>query len=250
VLPDFSDPVLAANVRAIYGLGQALRRNPNVFALAGDVLADDPSFLDDIGAGLAQPGDFVVELESVMNAFLIPVEGGNSFNRASAAANPLWMAAALLDPTQADPSICQPGEAPLACEVRLVQPAYLLVAVGRNERDLLSFRQALDAVLRMASDAGVVSVLVTLPGPPEMIGPYNVMLVETARVWNLPLWNLWLDLRDLPGGGVNPDGTLTSPGPGQNAILTPDLLQFGANRANLSALRLLAALRAFLSPGS
>ncbi len=184
-----------------------------------------------------------------MNAFLVPLEGGNSFNRASAAVNSTWTAAALLDPAQADPAICQPGEMPLACEIRVVQPAYLLIAVGRNERDPISFRQALDAVLQTAGDAGVVPVLVTLPGPPEMIGPYNVVLVETARAWNLPLWNLWLELRDLPGGGVNPDGTLTSPGPGQNAIFTPDLLQFGANRANLSALRLLAALRALLSSG-
>ena len=232
----------------IFDRGKGLGRNVGVFSLAGGVLAADPAFLDDVGMGAVQWGDYEATLSPVLAAFQTPVAEGNSFTHPSLAANATWTAADLLNPAQADPARCQPGETPLACEIRIAQPAYMLVGVGRNEADLNVFRQGLEAAIQTVADAGVVPVLVTLPGPVDRVGPYNDVIVSVAQGRSVPVWNLWLALRDLPGGGVNPDGTLTLSGPGQTAVFTAEGLQYGANRANLSALQLLKTLRDFLAP--
>ena len=251
VLPDFGDTEMANTVRAIFTNGQAMGRNSGIFALAGDVLAVDPAFLNDLGASDAiQWGDYAAELEPLWQVFQTPVEGQTSFTRSSAAAGVNWTAAMLLDPAQADASRCQPGETPLLCEIRLAQPAYMLIALGRNETDPAFFQQNLDAVVQTVANAGVVPVVVTLPGDIQQVGPADSILVTVAQTRHIPVWNLWRALQGLPGGGVNPDGSLSSSGPGQNAIFTPEGLQFGANRANLSALQLLKALRSFLMPGT
>ncbi len=248
VLPDFaSNPAVAEAVQIVFNHGQAMGMRSNVFALAGDKLATDAAFLDDLGTGLVQWDVYATELEPVLLKFMELSGEINSFTRLSVSANPGWTASMMLEPAQADPGFCQPGETPLQCELRLTQPAFVFVGAGRNDVDPAFFRQSLEVVVQTATNAGVVPILVTLPGDEFALAPYNAALVETAAIWNMPVWNLWLALRDLPERGINPDGTLRVSVPGQSAIFTSEQLQYGANQSNLSFMQLLEALSELLA---
>lgn len=243
VLPDFgAKPEVAETVRSIFSNGQMMGRNRNIFSVAGDRLAVDPAFLDDLGMQLVVWDIYQAELEPALQQFLTPVGDQNSFTHASLAGNESWWATDLLTPGRGDPAICLPDESPIACEVRVAQPAYMLISIGHNEGDPVAFRQALDAVIQSVMDLGVVPIPVTLPGDDQIVGQQNAAIVEAAQARNLPVWNLWLLLRDLPEYGVNLDGSLRVSAPGQSAVFTADQLQYGANQANLSVLQLLKAL--------
>ncbi len=250
VLPDLiNNPTVLNNMQAIYTNGQMMGRNSGVFAQAGDVLPTDSAFLKEMVPGQIQWDVYQGSLEPVWSAFQTPVEGGTSFTRISVAANPTWTLGNLLDPAWADQNQCAPGETPLECEIRITQPAYMFVSTGRHETDPFLYQQNLNMVLQTITAAGVVPMLVTLPGDAYSTEPINIAMVEVAEMWNLPVWNLWLALRDLPGAGVNPDGTLTVGGYGQSAIFTFDQLQYyGANQANLSAMQILQILDDQLVP--
>lgn len=240
VLPDLvNNPDLLQNIRNIYTAGQTAGLNANMLSLAGDKLAVDPNFLNDLAAGLVQWNGYQADLEPILQRF-VPADGTQSgFSRISLAANGDWPSANLHTPEWADPGLCQPGETPLTCELRSSQAAYLVLTIGRNDSDPLAFQQNLETALVTSINAGAVPILVTLPGPQELVGTQNRIIAETAEAYQVPLWNLWLQLRDTPAFGMNPDGTLTSAAPGQSAIFTPDQLVYGANQANLSLLQLL-----------
>ncbi len=235
-------------MRAIFATGQNLGLRHDVFAQVGDRIPTDPAFLDDLGdVSLVQWDTYQADLEATLQTFLPAGDEQNNFTRISLAANANWQVANLLMPEWADPGLCQPGEAPVMCEYRTTQAAYALISVGRNDSDLTAFRQNLQSVVEASINAGVVPVLVTLPGSPENTLQHNIVVVEVADAFNVPVWNLWLLLRDLPEYGVTPDGFLTNAGPGQTAIFAPDYLAYGANQANLSVLQLLKSLTEVVS---
>ena len=243
ILPDFVlEPELANNVRNLFATGETLGLRSNLVAFAGGTLPTDPGFLDDLGNGLVQWDTYQFDLEPTLLLFL-PAEGSqNMFTRTSLAANSAWQSANLLQPELADPGLCQSGETPLACELRSTQAAYLLLSVGRQDSDMQQFRQNLELAINTSINAGVIPILATIPGTPETTGPQNTIIIELGQAYNIPVWNLWLLLRDLQNFGIVQDGTLTSSGAGQSAIFTPDYLVYGANQANLSFLQLLKTL--------
>lgn len=243
VIPDFANsPELLLSIRNIYTTGQTLGLNDNMLSLAGDKLPVDPNFLSDLGAGLVQWDIYQAELEPIYNQF-VPADGTqNGFSRISLSANGDWQSANLHMPEWADPGLCQPGETPLACELRLSQAAYLLISIGRNESDLLLLQQNIEVAITTSLSAGVIPVLTTLPDPSTSYAEHNRIIVEVANNYQIPVWNLWLLLRDTPNFGITLEGNLEASAPGQSAVFTPDQLLYGANQANLSALQLLKAL--------
>ncbi len=182
VLPDFAArPEMAETVKWIFNNGQTMGRNRYVFSVAGDQLAVDPAFLDDLGLQLVLWDVYQAELEPVLQQFLTPVGEANSFTRESLAGDETYQAVDLLTPGRGNATWCQPAEAPLACEIRVAQPAYMLISIGRNDSDPVTFRQTLDGILQTVTDMGVVPVLVTLPGDDQVVGQHNAAIIEAAE---------------------------------------------------------------------
>ncbi|MBN1202358.1 MAG: SGNH/GDSL hydrolase family protein, partial [Anaerolineae bacterium] len=248
-ITDITGDVLKT-VRAIYrqGMGMPAPVNPGIFSVAGDL--PPAQFLFDLGDGSANFADLpdAADLDNLVFYFTstpLPV-GGNSFtDGGSLSTNLNWTARDLVRPASADPAVCQGGESPLACELRVNRPAVVFIFVGRN--DILTgapigrFETDLDVIIQTCFEQGVIPVLTTIPGDPAAVPAlqeYNTVIVETANAYNIPLLNVWRVVanRSVP---VLPDLTLTGPGD----VFTSDALKaHGAPLRNLIALRQLAQL--------
>ena len=85
--------------------------------------------------------------------------GANPFAASSLAAHNGWGTTSALDPANADPAVCRPGETPIECEYRLVKPAVALIMFGTNDSGglpLAEFRANLDAIVRISLRMGVI----------------------------------------------------------------------------------------------
>ncbi len=127
-----------------------------------------------------------------------------SFSRQGVAVNPNWTAQALLDPNNADPSVCNGGESPLACELRITQPAMMFVAIGQNDArngtDLGTFHNTLAQIVSTISSNGTIPVLLTIPddGQNPAISAINDAIITVANQNNVPLLNAARALNELP----------------------------------------------------
>jgi hypothetical protein len=97
----------------------------------------------------------------------------------------------VLNPTWADQEFCQPGESPVACELRLHNPSFAIVSLelwwlGRtSERYEDYMRQILDLLIAK----GVVPILATKADNVEGNYSLNYITAKLAYEYDLPLSN-------------------------------------------------------------
>jgi len=254
-LPNISpiEDQILQTAQSIYANGLAMQPpvNPGLFSVVGDT--PPGVFLGDFGDGSGDFGglDDAVDLSNLVfyyTSLSVPV-GGNSFQGGGAlASNPNWRAQDLLDPAQADPSLCGGGETPLDCELRVTRPAVVFIIVGRN--DVLSgtpldvFNANLDAIVQHSLSWGVIPILATIPGSndqfPALID-YNSAIATVAQNYHLPLLNVWRRINRSAPGGVDNSLQLTSSGVG-DSLTENELNTYGVPNRNLIALRMLQQL--------
>ena len=132
---------------------------------------------------------------------------GGSFARASAAAHAGFNTDRILDSAFADTTVCESGESPLACEVRIHRPAFALISLGTNQVwQPDAFEEGLERIIIALIDSGVVPVLSTKGDNLEGDGRINAIIADLAETYAVPLWNFWAAIQGLPGDGLQPDG--------------------------------------------
>ncbi|HVO71403.1 MAG TPA: hypothetical protein VMT24_15240, partial [Aggregatilineaceae bacterium] len=107
------------------------------------------------------------------------------------------------------------------------------------------FRAELQSLVAdMLSNYGVIPVLATIPAgngySTEQLAEYNRAIVEVATqsgITGVPLWNLW---RAMQQRGVTDPNSVAPQGP---ANFSDAALTYGYNVRNLTALRVLEAVR-------
>ncbi|MGQ9887092.1 MAG: PKD domain-containing protein [Aggregatilineales bacterium] len=261
VIPDLESFEVQVALRAIYERGEARGHRAAVFAKVGDDLAVQAGYL----MPFADPGLSVTDadLVDILNWHnqLDVGDGRSSFDRQSVAARAGWRIQDVVDQAQANSAVCSPGETPLQCEVRLLQPGAALVSVGLNhvfDGDLSDFRAKLDSVIQSLLDEGVIPVVSTIqpvPSNPAGVDAVNTAILETAQAVALrnntavPIYNLWLRYTNLPGSGLGADGispTVSPAGPGD---LSPaSVSAYGINARNHDVLIILDMLRSRVYP--
>ena len=111
----------------------------------------------------------------------------------------------VFSPLRADSSVCDPGETPLECELRVHQPAFVLISMefryeGRTaEIHEKYLRQAVEYAL----SRGIIPIVATKADNFEGDHSLNRMTAQIAYDYDLPLWNYWLAVQFLPGHGVD-----------------------------------------------
>jgi hypothetical protein len=240
------------NARRIFLNGQALGNRANVFSKVGDSITAAGYFLFPIGWGQYNLREYGYLLPAVEHFSAGSVSGTNSFANNSIAAANAWTTADVLDPINARPDVCEPGETPLECEYRVIRPAAALIMIGTNDMMLLPFEdyQAnLAQIVELSIERGVLPVLSTLPphaGMDEQVQAYNQFIADMAHGYGVPLWDYWLAMENLPGRGLSLDGIHPSWPPGDDitaaADFTAENLQFGYTMRNLTALQVLDVL--------
>ena len=232
---------LLENIRTIHSFSD---QDPARFIVVGDT---PPAWLlGDAGDGLYDLS-FDPTLADTLTGYLTqPAADGNILNRGGqGSSNPDWRAADLLDPAHS-PFDC--ATIPLICEIQAQNPAVALIFLGRNDAlsntDPAAFAADLTRILEATIEGGVIPVLTTLPGPPDLTTPYNDVIIGLAASYNLPLWNL---AREIEADQVGDDLLLSAPSDGERVLLTNDhLAAYGVNLRNLRLLQLLMGLQAVL----
>lgn len=243
---------VSSNARTIFLDGLAKGNLPHSFTRVGDSITAAPQFLTQIGSGNYQLGDYGY-LADAISFFSGPNgRGANPFLASSLAARNGWGTTSILDPSNADPNVCRPGETPLECEYRLVKPSVALIMVGTNDSgglDIGTFQANLQIMVETSISMGVIPVLSTIP--PKHYNPatdgrvaeFNQVIIATARGYDIPLWDYGLTMRNMSGEGLALDGVHpSSPPDGGNTIFDEEHLQYGFPVRNLTALQVLDAL--------
>jgi hypothetical protein len=192
-LPILPEP--GENIRAIYEKGLALGNDPNAFSIFGDCQARPDEFFG------------VYEMDATLVASLPPelretVENFNgSFNRESSTAQDGTTPGALLwDQWHRGKYGCGYGETPVACELRTHRPSFVIIQIGSHfeSRNTEYLRRIINQLL----EEGVVPILATKADNRELDHRVNRDMALLASEFNLPLWNFWASLNDLPNRGL------------------------------------------------
>jgi len=196
-------PELSPNARRILENGLAAGNNPNAFSKVGDCESQTTWFLGDfdMGSDYYDLGPYEDELAPVIQHY------AGSFNRLSQAAKQGFTAASLFSPLWSDRKTCQKNEAPLACEYRLHQPSVAFILVGTNDAtNPTTFEGHIRKVIEYSIEQGVLPVLGTKADNVEGDHHINKTMAMLAYEYDVPLWNYWLAVQDLPGKGLQEDG--------------------------------------------
>lgn len=231
VMPD----EVRQNVRQIYTQGQVMGRNPRAFAKVGDSTMLWPPFLMNFDWGHYQLGNFAA-LQRTITRF------AGYFSRESLAVRKGMHSWDVLNPAQADPTLCAAGESLLTCELRVTGASFALIRLGAN--DSLTpeqFEPAMRRILQVCISSGVVPILGTKPdhyeGPQNSI---NQLIRRLAAEYRIPLWDLDLLAETVPGRGLQADGLHLVEG-GVNDYSTAESIPYIGPLADLSALLILDA---------
>src|SRR5579859_1218377 len=191
-------PTVSARARAIYRLGLSLGNNPRAFSKIGDCNSVAPYFLAPFDLGEYRLGSTYAYLQPAIDNF------SGSFNRDGAAAHVGLNVESLFDPVWADPRLCQDGETPLACEVRIQRPSIAFISLGTNGswEPNAQYETGMRQILDFLISKGVVPILSTKVDNLEGGDRFNQIVARLAGEYNVPLWDFASAGRALPGDGL------------------------------------------------
>jgi hypothetical protein len=227
-------PIMSPRALAILQDGIARGNYPQVFSKIGDCESQTDWFLDnfDLGAKYYALGPYQEELAPVIQYY------AGSFHRTSLAARRGFTAASLMAPIWADKQVCEKDEGPLACEYRINQPAVAFIMLGTNDAsNPKTFEKHMRNIIEYTIGQGVLPILGTKADNVEGDHSINTTMARLAAEYQIPLWNYWRAVQDLPGHGLQEDGTHLTYGTPQ--FDNPAAMQKAWTIRNLNALQVL-----------
>ena len=191
VIPDFIDPSL----QKVYERGLTLGNDPHAFSIFGDCQT--------------RPGEFfgVFETDPTSLQGLSPelretvVHFTGSFNRESSTSQDGTTPGSLLwDQWHRGEYGCTFAETPVQCELRTNRPSFVIIQVGTHFESRNT--EYLRKIILQLLDAGVVPILATKADNRELDERINRDMALLAVEYDLPLWNFWASVSDLPDRGL------------------------------------------------
>ncbi len=189
-------------MKQVYQAGLARGNDPNAFSKTGDCQNVVPYFLapfDD--ASNYDLGSFGA-LQSTIAHF------AGSFARVSASVDNGYNVASVLSPLWADHHVCAAGETPLQCEERLHNPSIVIINMETwwQQRPASQYEDYLSQIVEYWLSQDVVPIVGTKADNLE--GDYGIdqAIVRVADKYQIPLWNFWLAVQQLPDHGLGEDG--------------------------------------------
>lgn len=227
---------ISDRTRDIYHQGLAIGNSPTIFTRVGDCSSAAPAFLT----------DFASDYNLGAYSYLQPAVDyfHDSFSRPSFAAKAGLNTAGVLSTVWTDEQ-CLSGESLLECQYRLDQPAFAFISLGTNDvyyfvRDAGSFERNMRQIIEQTTALGIIPILATKADNLEGGHAINATIARLALEYQLPLWNFWLAVKDLPEGGLLETEHLTTISHLQYADFSrPHALEYGMQMRNLTALQVL-----------
>lgn len=236
-------------MNSVFLRGQELGNRIDAFSKVGDSITISKAFLSPFAYGVYQLDENHIYLQSVIDFFNRNEEHPTtSFLDPTRAAGTGWTSRKLLE--QETSPLCARGDNRLQCEYRLTKPASALIMIGTNDVvsiDVDSYLDNMRQIVEISLDMGVIPVLSTIPpmrDNEDKVEDFNLAIITVAEEYDVPIWNYWLALQDLPGQGMSLDGIHPS-SPADNAgttLFTEENLEYGFTVRNLMALEVLYLL--------
>jgi hypothetical protein len=227
-------PKLSPRALAVLQDGLARGRNPRAFSKLGDCESQAYWFLGELDEPVKvySLGPYEEELAPVVEFY------AGSFKRSSLAAQPGFSAASLMAPIWADKKQCEKDETPIACEFRIHNPLVTFIMLGSNDAsNPKTFEGHMRRAIEYSLEQGVLPILGTKADNVEGDHRINSTIARLAYEYELPLWNYWLAVQDLPNAGLQEDGVhLTF---GSIRFDDPAMMKTGWTVRNLNALQVL-----------
>jgi len=190
-------------MRAVYAKGQNEGGlDAHAFSKIGDCETSSDYFLApfDLSTSGYDLGEYS-ELQGVIDQF----EGSYSWR--SLAAKPGFSISSVFSSLWADAEKCRVNEWPIDCEIRLHKPAFALVMFGTNDINNTrpTFKKNLEALVDKLLKNNIVPILVTKADNLEGDNSVNAIIAQVAYEKEVPLWNFWRAVQELPGQGMEAD---------------------------------------------
>jgi hypothetical protein len=194
-------PVVSDTARIVYQRGQASGNNPHAFSKIGDGEISTAWFF--IAFDL---GEDYYDLGTHQNLLPAIEHFEGSFERIGVAARRGFNTQLILDPSASDPNLCESGESPLSCELRLHRPAFAILSLGTNQAWRRGeFAAGMRPILDILLSNNVVPILSTKGDNLEGDHGINLAIACLAQEYDVPLWNFWSAIQTLPNHGLQPD---------------------------------------------
>lgn len=232
---------VSERAKEIYREGLAKGNYPDRFSKIGDcqnintyflALYDDPSAYA-LGPDYAYLQGTIDYYQGMWSRDSISVKGG--FNVAN-----------IFNPWFNNKELCGANESPVDCELRVNQPSVVLVSMeawwnGDASRYAGYYRKIVETVINF----GAVPILATKADNLEGNNDINRAIVEIAHEFDVPVWNFWRSVQDIPDHGLEDDGFHITHG--LNDFSNPINLKQAWPLRNLTALEAIDAVRNELS---
>jgi hypothetical protein len=193
-------PAVSARAREIYAAGIVRGNNASHFSKVGDCQNITEAFMGiyDLPDRYSLPQGEEA-LQSTIDAF------AGSFGREGMAVKGGFNVASVLSPMWADPDVCQVGETPLQCELRLQRPVFVFISmeVWFEGRSPQVYEDYLRQIVEYTISQGAVPVLATKADNVEGDHSINRATAQVAYDYDLPLWNFWLAVQPLTDHGID-----------------------------------------------
>lgn len=188
-------PTVDASLRKIYQYGQSLGNDPHAFSIFGDCQSRPDEFMGVFEIDPSVVANLSLELRQTVQYFQ------GSFNRESPTAQDGTTPGALLwTQWHRGKYGCSFSETPVACELRIHRPSFVIIQVGTHFESRNT--EYLRKVITQLIDAGVVPILATKADNREKDERINRDMALLASEYDLPLWNFWAAVEDLPNRGL------------------------------------------------
>ena len=192
-------PTLSPAMIEIYQVGIELGNRPEAFSKVGDCQIIPEVFLgfyDDIYYVLPEDQS---HLQEALDHF------SGSFGREGMALKGGFVFPTVFSPLRADSSVCDPGETPFECELRVHQPTFVLISMEfrYDGRTAETHEKYLRQAVEYALSRGMVPILATKADNFEGDHSLNLMTAQIAYEYDLPLWNYWRAVQHLPDHGID-----------------------------------------------
>ena len=193
-------PTLSPVMIELYQQGLELGNRQGAFSKVGDCQNIPEVFLGlyDNPGGYSLP-DRLSQLEETIDHF------SGSFGREGMALKGGFVFPTVFSPLRADSSVCDPGETPYECELRVHQPSFVLISMEfRYEgRTAETHEKYLRKAIEYALSRGIVPILATKADNFEGDHSLNRTTAEIAYEYDVPLWNGWLAVQILNDHGID-----------------------------------------------
>ena len=194
-------PTLSPAMIEVYQQGIALGNREDAFSKIGDCQIIPDAFIGLFDNPNYVLPDRIAHLQETLDRFQ------GSFGREGYSLKGGFVFPTVFSPLRADLAVCNPGETPLECELRVHRPSFVYIAMEfRYEgRTAETHERYLRQTVEYALSRGIVPILSTKADNYEGDHSLNLTTAGIAYEYDLPLINYWASVQYMPDKGLDYD---------------------------------------------